>query len=81
MYLNLIETIFIAGINIKRIIFLKIKIQEKIIPSISDKSTELWLSVPQTSEHPVHSKRLLGDNYRDFIDVDSDGENGHVTHS
>lgn len=46
MYLNLIETIFVAGINIKRIIFLKIKIQEKIIPSVTDKNTKLRWSVP-----------------------------------
>ena len=36
----LIETIFIAGINIRRIIFLRIKTQEKIIHSVTDKSTE-----------------------------------------
>ena len=39
MFLN--EILFIAGINIKRLIFLRIKTQEKIIHSVTDKSREL----------------------------------------
>lgn len=61
-----------VGINIKRIMFLKIRMGGKIIHSVTDKSTELQWSVPWTSQLPLHPKKLLADNYRNFSDVGSD---------